>query len=902
MLFLFSLLLLNVLAEYDTCLNAKELTADDLDANSIVSVTGDTTAQSSFCHICYSNLMCPDNQYSVFYKFTLQRDIDVELSTCNDHTNFNTLINVLTECDSSKASVCAATNDDDAEDSTCVGGKSQVTFLAKKGVTYYVAVSGVTETDVGTFKLTLQRYFNPSYPYCTETYPVSFPGTIKGFLDTTMYVYNPSLTREGYGTWFSYTSPSNQLVFVDTCGDYTSSFDPMLTIYEGNNTLCEDVTLLASDSDSCGGMNPRIQLNVEAGKTYYILLEIENGDGGQYRINFRTNAAENTNCEGAIGITTLPFKKTLPMSNFVEESTACNTDKTVGMWYSIVGDGERYVIDTCSSNPSDQGSGYVTGIEMFPYCSTGAIGECLQSSYNTCGDDAFIDTILDDGVVYFIRATCETIDCYVTLKIDKIGNSSNSECIKPKIIAFFTGGDEYEDVDVNAANMEESPSGCDGTTITRTHGAWYAFVSVRAELMLINVIVTPKTPAYYSPVIELHEDCHMYSCLDYSSHNMFTFQFSHDLSNNYRLLYASVVSKNSETAEYGMFDFWAAYQPTSEGKSMSDPIVIESIPYTYVGYVDTSSPFISKCYLDTHNVEVTVNGAWFKYTHPADKTVTVNTCGPETHIDTALEVLRAGSTFDDRTCVFGNKDDMSPRCGVQAALNVYGLTSNTELYPVVISDPETTDNFGTFRMSMYIAEKPSNSVCDSPVPVESYPFEHYSYISLASPTILDCSLVDSAVSSLGTWYAFEAPDDGEVYILADDLCEMAASIAIFPEGSCVVDDGESKPVECYDDYTNENSPYGHRGAYAHFRLKKGDKRLLFVGSSDSSADGIIHFKMTFTADDSNDSGSSKNSFVLSEVFWVVSGVLVIVFAIVTAVIFVFLAWFTNRKNVNFGKL
>ncbi|GAB1223462.1 hypothetical protein ENUP19_0147G0006 [Entamoeba nuttalli] len=190
------------------------------------------------------------------------------------------------------------------------------------------------------------------------------------------------------------------------------------------------------------------------------------------------------------------------MLNFVPEEQMCNDNKYVGMWYTIVGDGGRYIIDTCDSNPNGIGSGYATGIEIYPYCSTGSMGEI---------------------------ATCTISDCAITLKVDKTDASNNNACIKPKIVSLFKDGDSYEDLSVNASSLELSPSGCDsGTHYTR--GGWYAFLSVTEKVQHIDVIVTPKVPNDYYPYIELHSDCSMYYCDDTSSNMIFSFQFAHKLS------------------------------------------------------------------------------------------------------------------------------------------------------------------------------------------------------------------------------------------------------------------------------------------------------------------------------------------------------------------------------------
>ncbi|EKE40126.1 hypothetical protein ENUP19_0120G0019 [Entamoeba nuttalli] len=901
-LFLVFSLFLFSYALYDTCQTAHEISLADLDENKVASFEGDTTKQTNFCWVCNPRFGCgvDENLFprSAFYKFTLKQNMPIEISTCNTYTNYNTRIAVLTTCEANRAHTCASSNDDDGEIGVCAGGKSQLVFNAVAGTTYYIVVSGTTASDVGVFRVTVKKFENPYEPTCADAKTVSFPGTINGYIDKSMPVTIPGQvgTHSFYGTWFKYVSTSSQSVFIDTCGDYTADFDPELYVFEGTDQTCSDVSSVGYDDNTCGGSNPRININFIKGKVYYILLSMKDGEKGQYRLNLRTGVAENNRCTGAIGITSLPFKITVPMLNFVPEEQMCNDNKYVGMWYTIVGDGGRYIIDTCDSNPNGIGSGYATGIEIYPYCSTGSMGECLAEQYYNCGDDSYIEMELEEGVLYYIRATCTISDCAITLKVDKTDASNNNACIKPKIVSLFKDGDSYEDLSVNASSLELSPSGCDsGTHYTR--GGWYAFLSVTEKVQHIDVIVTPKVPNDYYPYIELHSDCSMYYCDDTSSNMIFSFQFAHKLSHNYKILFATVKANKKNIDPYGSFDFWATMKGYIDGDSYSNPYKITTVPFTHVGYIDTVAPFVSACYLKNHNKKVTVNGAWYTYLQAPNKTVIINTCGPETHIDTALEVLKPGKTFEERECVFGNKDDDSPQCGEQARLSVYGFEETTLLYTAVISDPETSNNYGTYRVSFYYDEPPINSKCSEPVFINNFPYDHYTYITKAAQTVITCN--STSKSSLGTWYRVVAPHDGTFYLLADDLSEVTTTIALFSSPSCIVSEGINRPTECIDIFDHNNSPYGHRGSHTKLEMEKGDEILVFVGA-DSTAEGIVHFKMTFVEKETPI--FIPSAFFLSKLFWVILGYFIIALAILTGVLFGILYWFNNRHKIDYGKL
>ena len=173
-------LLLQVHALYDKCQDARQITLSDLDENGVATFEGDTTDQEPFCWVCISRLSCPQNYTrNYFYKFQLKNKRQLELSTCNTKTNFNTRVAVLTTCQETRAHTCLTSNDDDSETADCSGGKSQVIFTAEANTEYYVVISGSTASDVGHFQMTIKEFKNNYAPTCLESVEIkSFPATI----------------------------------------------------------------------------------------------------------------------------------------------------------------------------------------------------------------------------------------------------------------------------------------------------------------------------------------------------------------------------------------------------------------------------------------------------------------------------------------------------------------------------------------------------------------------------------------------------------------------------------------------------------------------------------------------------------------------------------------------------
>lgn len=910
-MFLYFLFILSSYSLYDTCHEAREITEKDLDSNFIGSFTGDISENSPFCYVCTSRISCPTElPRSQFYSFQLQKTRQIEISTCNSETNFNTRILVLEHCDEGRAHTCITSNDDDTELSDCNGGKSEVIFTAEAGKKYYIAISGSSPDDVGTFKFTIKEFENFYKKTCEEAYEVKeIPTTLRGTITEDMKITIPGI-QNTRGTWFKYYNELNQSVFIDTCGGFTTSMDLEIYVFEGDDEKCGNPVKVGYDDDSCGNLNPRIFMDFKQEQWYYIVLNMKTsvpGQVGQYRLNLRTSAAENAECKGAIGINSLPYKVTVPMKHFPTEKHYCRYEdketEYVGMYFSIVGDGSKYIIDTCESNPNGFNSGYITGIELFPYCGSGSVvATCSNFSYGTCGDDAYMEVEIPKDQTIFIRATCTSPDCIITFSVDKADSATNNKCISPKIITFFKDGDYYEQTDIDVNTFTPSVSGCDGK-FDETKGAWYAFVSATDITQNIDVIVTPKIQSDYRPVIELHHDCQMEDCIDTSSNNLFTFQFAHSINHNYRLLYATTIARKSGIEGYGRFDFWATLKNDYEGDTYANPISITEFPYTQIGYINTKAPFVSQCYKENHNKEVEVNGVWFKFHTQLNKSLVINTCGPETHIDTAIEVLIPGASFNERRCYVSNKDDNSPLCGKQAKVTVLPFETSQQLVTAIISDPgnetnpQEETNYGTYRASFYYDEEPINGKCTDYIEIESFPYNHFSYITKSTPSIVSFNGTETTV--IGTWYRIIAPGKGELYILADDLSEVDTIIATFNTSTCTVFEGINRPQDCSGIYTYETHPYGHRGSHITLNLEAGEEIMLLVGGV-SGADGIVHFKLTYLYQE--EPLFVKSGFYLTKLTWVIFGYVIISIALITGIIIGVLYWFNNRHKITYGKL
>ena len=81
--------------------------------------------------------------------------------------------------------------------------------------------------------------------------------------------------------WYQWTAPTNGGVAIDTIG---SSFDTLLAVYTG--TTVTNLTLVANDDDSGGGLDSQVVFTATAGTTYRIAVDGMNGVQGSVALNW----------------------------------------------------------------------------------------------------------------------------------------------------------------------------------------------------------------------------------------------------------------------------------------------------------------------------------------------------------------------------------------------------------------------------------------------------------------------------------------------------------------------------------------------------------------------------------------------------------------------------------------
>ncbi len=203
---------------------------------------------------------------SVWYKLSVRRRTTVLLSTCR--TSFDTVVAVYTGRTMRGLRVLEFNNDG------CGGNSgSRVTFTARPGKSYRIAVAGFTAS--GSFSLSATRVNVPPNDDLQDAVPMTLGEAISGTTrNATRELGEPGHQFNGSRTvWFRFTVAAPTVVEVSTCGASP-------TVYTGSRVSA----LTRVQPVASGGCTE--QFAAQPGTTYRIVAE-SGGSGGSYRFSTR---------------------------------------------------------------------------------------------------------------------------------------------------------------------------------------------------------------------------------------------------------------------------------------------------------------------------------------------------------------------------------------------------------------------------------------------------------------------------------------------------------------------------------------------------------------------------------------------------------------------------------------
>jgi hypothetical protein len=204
--------------------------------------------------------------HSVWYKLRARSRVGVLLGTCS--ANFDSVVAVYSGGRLSGLREVDFNNDGCGRSS----GGSRVSFTAKKGKTYHIAVAGFAAS--GRFRLTVDRIFTPLNDDLADAVALT-PGSglSASTRNATRELREPAhADNQPHTVWFKLGLPAGGPVTVNACN---GSF-PTLTVYTGSTM--RTLTRFATE-DNC-----RVTFTAAPGTTYRIVAE-DGGSGGSFRIS-----------------------------------------------------------------------------------------------------------------------------------------------------------------------------------------------------------------------------------------------------------------------------------------------------------------------------------------------------------------------------------------------------------------------------------------------------------------------------------------------------------------------------------------------------------------------------------------------------------------------------------------
>jgi hypothetical protein len=204
--------------------------------------------------------------HSVWYRFRSKRKLSVLLGTCS--SNFDSVIAVY------KGRRLRGLREVDFNNDGCgrVGGGSRVSFTARRGVTYRIAVVGFAAG--GRFKLTVDRIFTPPNDDFVDAVRIGLGSQLSASTrGATRELREPGhASNSPHTIWFKLSVTTQAQLHLGACnGSY-----PTLTVYTGSSV---STLTRVETSGSCS-----VDFTAVPGTTYRIVAE-DRGSGGSFRLD-----------------------------------------------------------------------------------------------------------------------------------------------------------------------------------------------------------------------------------------------------------------------------------------------------------------------------------------------------------------------------------------------------------------------------------------------------------------------------------------------------------------------------------------------------------------------------------------------------------------------------------------
>ncbi|KAH3757008.1 hypothetical protein Pelo_11226 [Pelomyxa schiedti] len=575
----------------------------------------------------------------MWYKIT-GKDMTFLANTCDDAVNYDTLIEIYSNCSNGVASGCVGRNDD-----YCDRG-SQITWESSASITYYIFVTGYSGSR-GSFVLTVDSVAVKPHSDCS--YAMEVPRIPWIYSDSTYAVpasYSSCLNANKRSLWFVVEGNGNTLI-ATTCYENSAGHDTMIEVYDNcenhNETGC-----IRYNDDYCGFYSS-VSFNTTSGTEYWIAVSGYHND--LTGVNFTLTVANqqtvsNDQCWFAKSIT-LPgdYSATTTTSAYSYGDCSSTSSQRKGRWYQYVPEENVQVTATTCTNTTSA----VVTIEVYTSCT---LYTCTAQSTTVCGNKAQVTWAAQKGRQYliFVATPVGVSTGFFHIQFynsQPVNHSTCDHALAISSLPFIGTGDTLSTIHSSDTCLQQNKQ-----------GVWYSVVGTGSKLRVDTC--GPYTD--FDTMIVVYSGCPATVCGSWND-DMSSCGFASKLEfdTDSGALYYIFVTGFGDTT--GIFSLNVLEVTAPSNSLCSNPYEIVSDIQTVGDFTYYSDASSGDCSGST-----TYKGLWYRVSG-SNQYIDISTCSDDNLLDTDIQVFSGCDDDAGTGCSYFTPDHT---CG-HAHLNITSL-------------------------------------------------------------------------------------------------------------------------------------------------------------------------------------------------------------------------------------
>jgi hypothetical protein len=391
------------------------------------------------------------------------------------------------------AGTCGNLTELDCNDDACNVYLSQVSVPVRRGLEYYIRVSGY---NGATQSFRLRTACTIPNDNCAGALPlqerlVESGSTVGATVDGSSTCGFSNGTPD---VWFAYTSPRNGVMVVQTGG---SRLDTVISVHSAcPGTTANQVAEGCNDDDPTdySALYPRtpyaslVAVRAVAGATYYVRVSGYNGDVGDFYLVAWTVPDQNA-CASALELdwrdiifTYVPIVGSTAFST-VDGSSSCGfSDNAPDNWYTFVSPCFGHVtIDTCSS-------AFDTVLSVHSGCpgttDNELVGMCSDDACGPNGRSSRLNILVYRGERYWVRVSgYNGAQGLYLLSVRRWPEHANDDC--PGALPAYTGANPISTCGAYTNNPAYEPCLIGGQELIAD--LWYRYTATCAGRVTVSL-------------------------------------------------------------------------------------------------------------------------------------------------------------------------------------------------------------------------------------------------------------------------------------------------------------------------------------------------------------------------------------------------------------------------------